>query len=622
MTLLRFGPFTLRPDTGDLKRDGVPVRLRRQPTQILALLVQRAGDLVTRQEIIDAVWPGTTVEYDQGLNSCMRQIRRALGDDADAPVWIETIPRQGYRFLPAAEAAPCPSPALAPRSRWKRMRTAAAVCGVVLLLAGSLALLRAWNAAPEQGSAASRVAILPLRVADGDSGAMRLGDALVEGIIDHLARIDPTSLGVIARTSVQRFRETTLSAREIGVALGASHLVEGSIARAGDSLRVTLRLIRTRDQTQQSASAFSGSFESIERDMPRLAGTFAGQIVPSLTAATAPAAEPIPPPLRDAYLQARYLIDRRDAGSAAAADTLLRAILAIAPRWAPAHGALARARFLAGEWLTADSAALQATRMDSLNVESHLVHADIALLRDGDFQGAESSYARALALAPGNAEAHNAYAFLLVAAGRFADAISHAELAESLDPVSPLVHGDVGYVYFWAGRPAEAVPRCRRSLVLDPDGAAAEDCLIMAFEALGQPDSSLAHARRLVGLIERGKPAGAAETAPPDLATYWRWWIRRLSGRSDLGSWGPYQRALAHLGLGMPDSALGDLRLGMVEHRRLERVPGAPPRGLYVMLGVDPRFAPLRANQDFRGLLAAAGLSGARVSGKSEGTGP
>src|SRR5688500_3406242 len=216
---LRFARFELDLAGGELRHDGLPVRLQPQPLKVLLLLASRPGQLVSRDEIQREVWAGDTfVDFDQGLNYCIRQIRAALGDDADAPRFIETIPRRGYRFL-----------------------------------AGG---------APGSSSAEHRdmLVVLPFQNLSGDQEQEYLTDGLTEEVIAELGRLNPKRLGVIARTSAMRYKLTDKSIETIGRELAVSHALEGSVRRAGNRVRVTAQLIQVSDQTQLWA-------ESYERDV-------------------------------------------------------------------------------------------------------------------------------------------------------------------------------------------------------------------------------------------------------------------------------------------------------------------------------------------------------------------
>jgi DNA-binding winged helix-turn-helix (wHTH) protein/TolB-like protein/Tfp pilus assembly protein PilF len=603
---VRFGNFSLNLETGDLKRDGQPVRLRRQPAQILSLLVARAGELVSRQEVIDRVWPGTTVEYDQGLNSCVRQLRTALGDPADAPVWIETIPRQGYRFLGPVEVLDGP-PGAEPATLRRMRLLFGVVAFLLLLIAASVVTGRARGGVASD--ARLKVAVLPLAIDSAQGGGaalVPLGDALLEDLIDNLARLEPAKLGVIARTSVLRYRSSAAPASVLGQELDVGYLVEGSLSEVAGRLRVGLRLVRTSDQTQVWATRWEGPSADLLVHSGDLAAAVVNAILPELRLPGSRAPSEPGPAVRDVFLEARYLLARQTRSSVRASVERFREVLRAEPNFSPAAAGLARGLYHLGQWTAAESAARVALRHDPENVSANLTLADIALLLDWDWAAAEGHYLRALRAAPGNAEAHNAYGFHLASAGRKTDAVSHAELAQRLDPVSPVVNGDLGYVYYWTGRYKEAVAQCRRAIVLTGSTPAAEECLIAAFGELGQKDSSLAHARRLAALLTDRESEQRALRFPT-LEAYWRW-AMDWHGAAREGSATPFARAMALAAQGQPEPAVTSLLAGVRVHRTLRAFAEIPGLGLYVVLGVDPRFDGLRALPEFESVMDSVGV--------------
>jgi tetratricopeptide (TPR) repeat protein len=283
-----------------------------------------------------------------------------------------------------------------------------------------------------------------------------------------------------------------------------------------------------------------------------------------------------------------------------------REVLRAEPDFAPAAAGLARGLYRLGSWADAESTAQHALRQDRDNVSAHLTIADIALLWHWDWPGSEAHYLHALRAAPGNAEAHNAYGFHLAVAGRTADAVSHAELAQQLDPVSPVVNGDLGYVYYWTGRLDDAVSQCRKAIALAGSTPATEECLMAAFGAQGQEDSSLVHARRLASLVSEIGPEQSGFRFP-GLDAYWRWVLDRHDAAQE-SSAKPFRRAIAQAALGETEPAVSSLVAGVLIHRALQAAREIPGVGLYVALGVDPRFDPLRGLPAFEAVMDSVGV--------------
>ena len=216
-SVVRFGMFELSPSSGELRKAGLTVKLQPQPFKVLALLVGRAGEVVRRHEIQERVWGGEThVDFEPNLNFCIKQVRSALGDDAKVPRYIETLPKLGYRFI-----------------------------------------------APVEQTGKTVLAVLPFVNLSADADEEYFSDGLTEELITRLAGVQPRKLGVIARASVMRFKKTErpITIKEIGQALGADYVVEGSVRRAGSRFRITAQLIQVADETHLWADSYDGDYE-------------------------------------------------------------------------------------------------------------------------------------------------------------------------------------------------------------------------------------------------------------------------------------------------------------------------------------------------------------------------
>ena len=280
-----------------LSRDGRVIRLERQPMDLLILLVERRGQLVTRAEIVDVLWgKDVFVDVETGVHTAIRKIRQALRDAPEAPTFIETVPGKGYRFVapveamapevvsptvaPAASAPPpvaqeLPPPATdmvasEPRRAW--VRPVGAVASLLVALA-ALASLVGWPAARRAGpDEPITIAVLPFELLGGDPANAYLADGLMEDTIASLGRIDPGRITVIGRTSMQAYRHTTKSIAEIGRELDADYLVEGSVRAEGEQLRITSRLVRPADQVQVWSQSFDrvvGSTFGVQQELSR-----------------------------------------------------------------------------------------------------------------------------------------------------------------------------------------------------------------------------------------------------------------------------------------------------------------------------------------------------------------
>ncbi|HYO15209.1 MAG TPA: winged helix-turn-helix domain-containing protein, partial [Thermoanaerobaculia bacterium] len=436
--LMRFGLLELAPDTGELRKGGRPVRLQPQPARVLAVLAGRAGELVTREELHREVWgEGTHVDLDQGINFCIRQIRAALGDSAEAPVYIETVPRRGYRFLaPVEDASPAPGgpPPSPPPVPARRRLPRSAVSAVLLLLALALTLFAAARAGrPPSKSPEGRamLAVLPFEDLSGEPGAEHWSDGLTEELISQLGRIDPGRLGVIARTSSMRYKGTREPVDRIGRELGVDYILEGSVRRSGERWRITAQLIEVRDQTHLWAESYdreAADVLAVQREVSeRVARALALELLPGRAAA----APPVPPAAREAFLKGRYLLNKRDrtAAETEKSVSLFEQAVAAAPSHAAAWAGLADAlaalprppRQIVPR---ARAAALRALEIDPGLAVAHYRLAGIHLYYDWDWEAARREYERALELDPGYATAHHSFAAYFSILGRHDEALA------------------------------------------------------------------------------------------------------------------------------------------------------------------------------------------------------
>jgi TolB-like protein/DNA-binding winged helix-turn-helix (wHTH) protein len=266
--VIRFGVFEVDVSRGELRKSGLRIRLQEQPFQVLVVLLSQPGEIVSREELRERIWPdGTFVCFDYALNTAIKKIRVALSDDASVPRYVETIPRRGYRFIgdikPVAEAAvqTAHSGVLSfskndaqPRFGYRWLT--ASLIGLVLLVGMAAYFARRTAPPASLGGRRVTVVVLPFENLSGDPRQNPLCDGLTEEVITQLGRIDPPELGVAARSTVTAYEQGHKSAAEIGRDLRAEYVVEGSLRRNGRQVRVSARLIRTSDQNHIWATEF------------------------------------------------------------------------------------------------------------------------------------------------------------------------------------------------------------------------------------------------------------------------------------------------------------------------------------------------------------------------------
>jgi TolB-like protein/DNA-binding winged helix-turn-helix (wHTH) protein/tetratricopeptide (TPR) repeat protein len=520
----RFGVFEVECPAAALTRDGAQVRLRGKPFDILLYLLERPGDLVTRDELRHHLWTADTfVDFDHGLNAAMNRLRDALGDTADNPRFIQTIPRRGYRFIapvqrlmpppptasplsaptavpvlaPAPPVAVEPPPVVAP-SRSYSWRWLAAAAAVVVAAAAGLALtgtISGWRGAARPGRA--MIAVLPFENLSGSPDQSYFSDGFTDELIGQLGGLNPDALGVIARTTVARYRDGRQSVDEIGRALNVQYVLEGSIRRAGDHVRITAQLIDVMSQTQLWAESYDHDVRDVlltQRDVAmRVADSLTMSVLRVVPVQHMPSAAAY-----DATLRGRALRNTATEASLARAREYFEQAVMLDPTYAPAHAGLAdvyvvlagpgwefdRPRALVARAL---ESARRAIELDPKLPDGYAVRG-MSRLWQGDVAGAEADIRHAIALNPSDALAHRYLSTVLVATGRAEDAVASARRALQLDPLSPASGTTVGYRLYYAGQFDAALREFDRALEGAPDYASAWIGKAQTYRALGQAD--------------------------------------------------------------------------------------------------------------------------------------
>jgi TolB-like protein/DNA-binding winged helix-turn-helix (wHTH) protein/Flp pilus assembly protein TadD len=575
---VRFGPFLVVPRTRELHKDELLVRLPSVPFEVLCALLERPGDLVTREELRARLWPdGTFVDFDNNLNNAVTRLRQALGDSAEHPQYIETLPRLGYRFLapieapPPATTPPAPvSPArvrLAPRTLLSIGATAAVV----------VALLVFWTMGPrsaEPPTGAVMLVVLPFDNMSQSADLQYLADGVTEQMITELARIAPARLHIIARTTSFAYKGTEKSVSAIAGELGADFVMEGSVQREGARVRITTQLIEPRTQAHVWAQTYDrdlGDLLAVERDVARaVAVAVRMEVAPASNPA---AAEPpaVSVEARDAYMQANFFRAQATVPSIEKAIALYGKAVAIEPTFALAHAGLARALIFStstqpgAALASAGQAADRARQLDPELPEAQLAWAMVRLYRDRDLSGAEREFERALALDAGNADAHFYYSHLLAASGRFDEALAAVGRAEALDPHSPLVVHYRGRILIFARRAREALAPLHKALDLEPNYGWALMFLAVAHEQLEQWPEALA-ARQKYWAVMGVPPARVTQLgeafASGGYDAVRREWVAWIEGFAKTrGFVTSTELAILHASLGDQDRALHWLRL-------------------------------------------------------------
>jgi TolB-like protein/Tfp pilus assembly protein PilF len=567
-SLLRFGPFEIDPKSGELRRQGTPVRLQPQPFKVLALLVSKAGHLVSREEIQKQVWTDDTfVDFDQGLNYCIRQIRAVLCDDADKPEFIETVPRRGYRFVASVEELSPPASSVARR---------------VMLT------------------------VLPFENLSGDEAEEYFSDGLTDEMIAQLGRVNPQRLGVIARTSAMKYKHTNKSIDEIGRELGVSYVLEGSVRRSANRVRVTAQLIQVSDQTHLWAQSYDrnmGEMLSLQSELAQaIAGGIRVQLTPQEQVRLA-SLRPINADAYEAYLKGRYFWNRRTRESLDRSISCFRRALEIDPGYAAAYAGLADAYLTQFDYNylpphdafnLANPVVQHALTLDDMLAEPHT---SLGHLRLHEFKwtAAEEQFKRAIELNPGYGTAHYYYGNLLAALGRWDEAFAEAQRALGLDPMSPNTRQNQLFIFHLARHYDDALAQAREIIALDPTYLAIHYYVGLIYERLGKYEKAIAAFQKVGAKGSRGATVLAAigytyaiaERRDEALKVLQR--LEEVSTREYVST---YDLALVSFALGEPDRAFALLSKAYDDHS-----------SFLPFLNVDARLEGVRSDPRFEELV-------------------
>ena len=529
----QFDDFTLDQSRYRLHRGERLLRLEKLPMELLILLVQRGGELVSREEIAERLWgKDVFVDIDHSINTAVRKIRQVLKDDPEKPRFLETVVGKGYRFaapvicrngasvsqaevpvapVRAGEETTLPSTESQRRSvpLWK-------VIGAVGVLA-SLIVAGVWFRGRTAKSAArpaiKSIAVLPLKYLSGDPSQEYLADGMTEELIGRLSRIH--DLRVISRTSVMHYKDTQLSMPEIARTLRVDALVEGSVIKEGNRIRVHAQLIRGATDEHFWSETYDRELRDVLALESDVAQSIAGKVEVTVTGQERErlaAVRSVPPEVYESYLKGRFALDKSN--RRADVDESIRYFeqaIKIDPTFAPAYVGLADAYDrLATVFIGVRpwemrpkvvEAAHKALELDSEVAEAYVPLADVQQ-QQWQWADAEAGYRRALELNPNDAAAHRGLAHWLLFQGRIDEALTWSRRARELDPLGDSTTG-MGWILFCARRYDEAIPELRSKLALRPDDALALWVLGFVFVADNRPEEAIPALEKAVSVSDR-----------------------------------------------------------------------------------------------------------------------
>jgi TolB-like protein/DNA-binding winged helix-turn-helix (wHTH) protein/Tfp pilus assembly protein PilF len=637
---LRFGVFEANIPARELRKHGTQVRLRGQPFCILSMLLEKPGEVVTRDEMRQKLWPADTfVDFEHSLNSAIKKLRAVLGDSPDNSRYIETIPRVGYRFVapvqevhlagpPAAEVPASSSESqVQPASQvshWSWPRLVAGGLTLVVLAAVATFAWRRAHLRPGLAGEKLVLAVLPFSNLTGDPSQEYFSDGLTEEMIAQLGQTDPDRMSVIARTSVMHYKGSSEPLLQIGRELGVQYVLEGSVRRDSGRVRITAQLVRLKDQTpvwsreydRELAGLLTLQHEVAQEIADEMQVTLGEKPKAAATLVAKPPGSPSSYAAYDLYLQGRYFLNKRtEEGFQRAADYFQRAIERD-PNYARAYAGLADTDGLMSTWYAGPqnelmpkgrAAALKALQLDDTLAEAHTSLALIAENYDYDWQTAEKEFKRAIHLDPGYATAHQWYAECLSWQGRFEEALAESEKARQLDPLSMIIAVDHANILYRGRQYDRALAQSRVVLNMDPRAPLAAITVILSYVQQGK----FAEAQEF---IEQHKATLNDQWLPVREAVVYGYWGRAAEAQEMLTrveqfAWRPEQRIPALLqvysALGRRDQTIALLQQAVANHSNA-----------VTSIKVDPMYDPLRSDPRFQDVLRRAGFADTAVNAK------
>jgi TolB-like protein/DNA-binding winged helix-turn-helix (wHTH) protein/Tfp pilus assembly protein PilF len=605
---LRFLDFELDLAAYELRRQGHPVRLERRAMDLLILLVERRRQLVTRSEIVDRLWgKDVFVDVETGVNTVVFKVRQALRDSPDVPVYVETVPGKGYRFVAPVEVVSGPGTGKpTPRSS-KRL---AAGMAALVLVAGFVTW--AWRGAARTVSPVT-IAVLPFEILGGDPEREYLADGLAEDTIAALGQVDPEHIGVIGRTSIMVYKRTTKSLADIGHELGADYLVESSLRAENDRLRITSKLIRVRDQLQVWSESYDREPTTMLGLQRELSTVIAEQIRIRLSPERLNALARRHTRNADAYdlyLRGRYFGNQLTPATNKRAVEYHERATALDPNYALAWSGIADA--FSASPINSDVPPLQVTprareaadravRADPELAEARSSLAYVKFLLDWDWPAAEAAFRGAIALDPSLARAHVVLGHVLSQMGRQTEAETVMRRARDLEPLNAMVHAMSSQVAFQGRRYPAAVEYARQAIIVDPEFWIGHIQSGQAYEQLGKPAlafEAFMNATRFSGGNSKAMSFRGHLLAKMGRVNEAREVLGTLEAVSRDRYVPPYAMALVHAGLGEADAVFA----------ALDQAYQARDVHL-IFLPVDPKWDPYRADPRFGALLARCGFT-------------
>jgi TolB-like protein/DNA-binding winged helix-turn-helix (wHTH) protein/Flp pilus assembly protein TadD len=637
-SVVRFGTYEVSLQTGEVRKAGLRIRVQQQPLKLLEILLEHPGQVVTREELRSRVWSDESFgDFDQAVNIAIGKLRSALGDSAENPRFIETLPKRGYRFIadvsvvdmeahpkrpesaagdfPGQERKTEPEPkdhdaglAVTPKRRLRpALRVIIASALVVSLTIIFVVLFRSRGHAP---TGIRSLAVLPLENLSADASQNYFADGMTDELITDLAQI--SALRVISRTSVMVYKGARKPLPQIARELNVDAVVEGTVLRSGDQVRITAQLIEASTDKHLWSQSYKGELRDSLALQNTVARAIADQIRINLTPQEQAALKNVKvvnPQAYESFLKGRYFWNKRTADGLKVALAYFNQAIEEDPKYAGAYSGLADTYALLGDWQyavmtpkeafpKAKAAAIKALELDNTLGEAHNSLAFVLDGFDWDFDSAGKEFRWAIELNPGYATAHHWYAWHLSLLGRYDEAIAEMRKAENLDPLSLIINADLAELLVLAHSYGESIQQSRKTIEMDPNFALAHNQLAQAYLQKHMYDEAVAELQKAVQL------SGSSPTCIANLARAYVVSGKRseavellseLKKRSNSDYSNASEIAMVYASLGDKDQAINWLEKGYEERFN----PGVLLR---------PGFDPLRSDSRFQTLVHRIGL--------------
>jgi TolB-like protein/DNA-binding winged helix-turn-helix (wHTH) protein/Tfp pilus assembly protein PilF len=641
---LRFGTYEFDLRSGELRKHGIRLKLQEQPSQILAILLEHRGEMVTRDELQRRLWPSDTfVDFDHSLNTAVMRLREALSDSSENPRFIETLPRRGYRFvapvdekaLPPSDSAltqsgevvlphaphsnessaitslllePTPTPAKS-TGRISRPRLMVLTPFVfAMILAGALGVryLVRPTAATAPPNQLTSLVVLPFENLSADKDQAYFADGMTDELIAHLAKI--RSLRVISRTSSMEYKGTHKTLSQIARDLNVDSVVEGTVLRSGDRVRITAELV----QVATDRHLWAETYESQLGDILTLQSHVASAIVNEIRVKLTPedqvrlaTTRPVSTQSYEDYLKGRFYWNKRSQEGLTKAIDYFQLAIENDPNYALAYAGLADCYSIIGSAIVgtvpasevapkARAAALKSLELDNTLAEAQTSLATVRFNYDWDWNAAASGFRRAVELNPSYATAYQRNSLYLMSMGRTSESIAEMNRAHDLDPLSISMNFSLGWRLYMAREYDQAIEQLRNSIDMDPDFVLPHLVLGQAYEQKRAFDQAIAELRRAADISQNSPPAIAALARTYALSgrtAEARNLLDQLMQQSKRQYVSPFYVAIVYAGLGEHEQALD----------WLEKAYGDRSNAI-VFLKVDPQLDTLRASPRFHEL--------------------